>query len=66
MSTIQDSVNSAPRMPQVKRAEVPLQLEEIGLPMNTYGPKNPFTGAWVGGCGWVGAGLGALPLMVLG
>ena len=30
--------------PQVKRADVPLELEEIGLPMNTFGPKNPFTG----------------------
>ncbi len=28
----------------VKRADVPLELEEIGLPMNTYGPKNPFIG----------------------
>jgi ferredoxin--NADP+ reductase len=28
----------------VKRADVPLELEEIGLPMNTFGPKNPFTG----------------------
>lgn len=31
-------------MLQIKRADVPLELEEIGLPMNTYGPKNPFTG----------------------
>ncbi len=30
---------------QLKRADVPLELEEIGLPMNTFGPKNPFTGA---------------------
>ena len=29
---------------EVKRADVPLELEEIGLPMNTYGPKTPFTG----------------------
>lgn len=29
---------------QIKRADVPLELEEIGLPMNTYGPKNPFIG----------------------
>lgn len=29
---------------QVKRADVPLELEEIGLPMNTFGPKNPFIG----------------------
>lgn len=29
---------------QLKRADVPLELEEIGLPMNTFGPKNPFTG----------------------
>ena len=35
----------APAPPaQVKRADVPLELEEIGLPMNTFGPKNPFTG----------------------
>ena len=30
--------------PQLKRADVPLELEEIGLPMNTFGPKNPFIG----------------------
>ncbi|KAL4549083.1 hypothetical protein Ndes2526B_g04131 [Nannochloris sp. 'desiccata'] len=29
---------------QLKRADVPLELEEIGLPMNTFGPKSPFTG----------------------
>lgn len=29
---------------QLKRADVPLELEEIGLPMNTFGPKNPFIG----------------------
>ena len=29
---------------QVKRADVPLALEDIGLPLNTFGPKNPFTG----------------------
>lgn len=29
---------------QIKRADVPLELEEIGLPMNTYGPKKPFFG----------------------
>lgn len=31
---------------QLKRADVPLELEEIGLPMNTFGPKNPFIGEW--------------------
>ena len=34
---------------QVKRQDVPLELEEIGLPMNTFGPKNPFTGACLWG-----------------
>lgn len=29
---------------ELKRADVPLELEEIGLPMNTFGPKNPFIG----------------------
>jgi hypothetical protein len=33
-----------PLVLQLKRADVPLELEEIGLPMNTFGPKNPFTG----------------------
>jgi ferredoxin--NADP+ reductase len=28
---------------QLKRANVPLELEEIGLPMNTFGPKNAYT-----------------------
>eukprot|EP00887_Chlorella_sp_A99_P001025 scaffold14.g1025.t1 len=29
---------------QIKRANVPLELENIGLPMNTYGPKSPYIG----------------------
>lgn len=40
------SVRSAVRAAatEVKRADVPLELEEIGLPMNTFNPKKPFTG----------------------
>jgi ferredoxin--NADP+ reductase len=29
---------------KITTKNVPLELEEIGLPMNTYGPKNTFTG----------------------
>ena len=43
-SSIGARPSPAARRPQVKRADVPLELEEIGLPMNTFGPKNPFTG----------------------